>query len=457
MVIATPRRPRSRMAPRFSAQAMAPSTQSTPRRARSRWRAKTAGRVRGSPAVSEGVVYIGSFDGRVYAFDLSTGKERWHYDTEGTALNSGNFGFDRRSIQSSPAVANGTVFVGARDGFIYALNANNGTLRWRFDHKISWINSSLAVVDGVAYDGSSDAHFVQALDASTGKELWRTDVNTTVWSSPAVTKNQIFVGDGAGRLLVLDRQTGKLLTFFRTGSAAFSSPVVAGSLVVFGSNDGSVYALRVSDAVAVQRAVFLDSAYVRADVGGRSVEVANFLSHRGYTVVDSKSIADFLRERTQDKRPSVVVFATEHVPPSIVANDPHTSLLRAYLDAGGKVVWFGTPPLLWSLDEKNHPPGLDGFKWDAPAQLLDVDHHAAIFDDRGVRTNDDGLRWGLPRTWRSAFGVSPAGVTQVLALDEWGLAAAWVKNFGGPPGTGFVRTADDPFALYLAAEYRPAP
>ncbi|MGH7618576.1 MAG: PQQ-binding-like beta-propeller repeat protein, partial [Gemmatimonadaceae bacterium] len=110
-----------------------------------RWRAETQGRVRTSPAVQNGVVFVSSFDGRVYAFGLSTGKQRWRFDTDGAALNSGIYGFDRRSIQSSPAVANGVVFVGARDGFVYAIGADDGKLRWRFDHKISWINSSPAV------------------------------------------------------------------------------------------------------------------------------------------------------------------------------------------------------------------------------------------------------------------------------------------------------------------------
>jgi len=53
--------------------------------------------------------------------------------------------------------------------------------------------------------------------------------------------------------------------------------------------------------------------------------------------------------------------------------------------------------------------------------------------------------------------MSAHGVTDVLGRDEWGLAAAWVKSYGGAPGTGFVRVPGaDPFVVYLAAEYRPA-
>ena len=422
-----------------------------------RWRAHTDGRIRGTPAIADGAVFVGSFDGRIYAFDLATGKQRWRYETEGASLNSGNFGFDRRSIQSSPAVANGVVFIGARDGFVYALGATDGKLRWRFDHEISWINSSPAVADGVVYDGSSDAHFVQAVDAATGRELWRLKVGTTVWSSPSVASDYLFFGDGAGRVHVADRRTGRDLGTFATGAGVFSSPVIVGNLLFVGGADGGVYALRLGNDPPVQRAVFLDSAYVRADAAGRSVELTTYLSHRGYSMLDPKSIVSFLRGRIADKTPSVVVFATDHVPSSLDAAPASHSLLREYLDSGGKVVWTGVPPMLWAIDSAGKGPGLSEFKWNAPSDLLGVPHMAAIFDARGVRATEEGIRWGQPRIWRSSWGVERSGVTQTLGIDDWGLAAAWVKSYAGPEGTGFVRAAGDDFlAIYLAAEFRPA-
>jgi hypothetical protein len=191
---------------------------------------------------------------------------------------------------------------------------------------------------------------------------------------------------------------------------------------------------------------------VRADAAGRSVELATYLARRGYSQLDPKSVVTFLRARIADKSPSVVVFATDHVPGSLEA-----TLFRQYLDAGGKIVWTGIPPMLWSIDSAGKFPGLDSYKWDAPSELLGVSHGAAIFDARGVRATDDGVRWGQPRLWRSSWGVDPAGVTRVLGRDDWGLAAGWVKSFGGAEGTGFVRAAGDDFlAIYLAAEYRPA-
>lgn len=67
-----------------------------------------------------------------------------------------------------------------------------------------------------------------------------------------------------------------------------------------------------------------------------------------------------------------------------------------------------------------------------------------------------GKRWGLTGRWRDSWAVDAREVSEVLGVDDWGLAAAWVRNYGGQPGTGFVRVnSGDPQAVYLAAEYRP--
>jgi hypothetical protein len=84
-----------------------------------------------------------------------------------------------------------------------------------------------------------------------------------------------------------------------------------------------------------------------------------------------------------------------------------------------------------------------------------VEHEAAMFDVRGVRATDEGKKWGLPSRWRSAWGIAPDSSITVLGRDELGLTTSWVKRYGGPEGTGFVRVpADDPMVVYLAAEYR---
>ncbi|HET7458662.1 MAG TPA: PQQ-binding-like beta-propeller repeat protein [Gemmatimonadaceae bacterium] len=421
-----------------------------------RWRAQTGGRVRSSPAVDGGRVYVGAFDGRVYCLDLATGAVRWRYDTEGASLKSGDYGFDRRSIQSSPAVAGGTVYVGARDGFLYAIDAASGALRWRYDHKISWVITSPAVDGGVVYAGSSDGHFAQAVDAATGKELWRATTDATVWSSPAVAGDVVYYGDGAGRVHAVDRRTGTERWAFRTGAMVYASPAVSGEYVVVGSMDGSVYALHAQNgARPVKRAVFFDSAYLALARVERPEATARYLVERGYQALDSAALGAFLAERVADRAPSVVVFTIDFAPSSVAGGDSvaaRSSLLRRYLEAGGKVVWTGMPP---GIIPRTMPPGQLRLDWATPAALSGVPHDSALFDRRGVRATNEGVRWGLPARWRAAWSVAPGGVTQVLGVDDAGLAAAWVRRFGGAEGTGFVRVpGDDPLVVYLTAEHR---
>ena len=85
-----------------------------------KWSYTTGGDVASSPAVANGVVYVGSDDdNNVYALNASTGAKLWSYTTGG-------------EVDSSPAVANGVVYVGSYDGNVYALNASTGALLWSY-------------------------------------------------------------------------------------------------------------------------------------------------------------------------------------------------------------------------------------------------------------------------------------------------------------------------------------
>src|SRR6266487_2741148 len=99
------------------------------------WSFTTGGSVDSSPAVVGGVVYVGSFDHNVYAIDAATGAERWSFPT-------GDI------VDSSPAVANGVVYVGSFDGRIYAIDALTGSMLWDFITR-GRVRSSPAVDNGV--------------------------------------------------------------------------------------------------------------------------------------------------------------------------------------------------------------------------------------------------------------------------------------------------------------------
>ena len=428
-----------------------------------RWQFRTEGRVRSSPAVAGGRVYVGSMDGTLYALELAGGRLVWRFDTEGHALESGKFGFDRRTIQSSPAVADGKVFVGSRDGHLYAVDEETGRRLWAADHEMSWVNSSPAVAGGLVFAGSSDNRFVQAVDARTGKERWRIPTERLVWSSPAIAGDFVYVGDASGTLYALDRATGAERWRYRSGRRIYSSPVLADGRLYVGNDDGAIYALRGSP-VGLHRAVFWDSAYARANRLAAHAEIRGYLAERAYAVLDASALARFLTERVHDKAASVVVFAMDHLPATVAPAAADTVLFRRYLDAGGKVVWLGTPPLVWPKDVRTGDVEYIQVSRPAGARLLGVDHTRSNFDTYGVSATAAGRRWGVSGWWDANWAVDTTAVTEVLGLDERGLAAAWVKRYGGPPGTGFVRVNGsgtnggpnpDVAEIQAVAEYRP--
>jgi eukaryotic-like serine/threonine-protein kinase len=421
-----------------------------------RWRTDLGARIPGSPAVADSLVLVGDASGILHALDLATGTPRWSFRTAGADLVSARFGFDRRTIQSSPAVAESRVFFGARDGFLYALDLHSGRELWHVDHKVSWVNTSPAVEDGVVYDGSSDGHFVQAVDAATGREQWRTVTENIVWSSPAVSGQNVYVGDGAGWLYAFDRHGGEIRWRFRTGDRILSSPAVAGNLVVFGSDDGGVYAVQTARE-KVTRVVFWSDSLAAAAMYRGAHDMAAYFRDSGYEQKDVAGLTAFMRDALEGGSPGVVVFALDYLPHELVDPVRGRPLLRAYLEAGGKVVWLGVPPLLWPRDPATlRPVGLDGVQWDAGTELLGVDYRATIFDPRTVRATAEGLRWGLEGRWRAGWGVAPSAPSRVLGLDDWGNAAAWVQEYGAGPGAGFVVAVGlAPPLAYRLAEARP--
>jgi outer membrane protein assembly factor BamB len=415
------------------------------------WRFETEGRIRSSPAVADGVVFVGSADGRVYAVDLLSGQERWRYEPDGVSLVSADFGFDRKSIISSPAVVDGTVYVGSRDGWMYAIDQASGEFKWRANHNVSWAMSSPAVLDATLYSGTSDGRFVHALDVASGEELWRFDAAGYTWSSAAVSGNAVYIGDGGGTLWALDRETGVVRWSYRARGSVMSSPAVADGIVYFGSDDGNVYALD-GDGRYPHRAVFWDAALRGYTVNSSHEIVRAYFEEYGYLVLDAESLTEFLEDRVGDGAPSVVVFAMDHVPHAAAQEPSDTTLFRRYLDAGGKVVWLGLPPLSFTRDPETG--AVTALNRAAGATLLGVEYTGLNFDSYGAVATAAGLEWGAPSWWKSAYAIDRSEEILVLGVDENGRAAAWVKSFGGPAGTGLVTLSTEQLPVSALAHVR---
>jgi outer membrane protein assembly factor BamB len=86
--------------------------------------------------------------------------------------------------------------------------------------------------------------YAHALDAETGKELWKRRVGRLNASSPAYSKGRLYVVNlEPGHVLKLNAKTGKTIWKRSLPSRAESSPIVIGRTVYFGCEDGKLYAL----------------------------------------------------------------------------------------------------------------------------------------------------------------------------------------------------------------------
>src|SRR3984885_14463691 len=90
-----------------------------PKFSKVKWKFHTAGQIISSPAVANGMVYVGSTDHHLYAIDQDSGVEKWNVKTG-----------DR--VTSSPTVSAGIVYFESYDGNLYAVDGATGTVKWKF-------------------------------------------------------------------------------------------------------------------------------------------------------------------------------------------------------------------------------------------------------------------------------------------------------------------------------------
>jgi alcohol dehydrogenase (cytochrome c) len=137
------------------------------------------GSVESTPVVANGVMYVTSGPTMVAALDLRSGRPLWEW-TRPIAASVLNLGFPR--VNRGVAIADNMVYVGTLDGYLFALDARAGIERWSVhvgDNPTGHaITAAPLVVDGKVIVGISGGEagirgFLDAYDAKTGKQVWR--------------------------------------------------------------------------------------------------------------------------------------------------------------------------------------------------------------------------------------------------------------------------------------------
>src|SRR6476661_8613562 len=150
-----------------------------PKFSKMKWSFHTGGMVIASPAVVDGTAYIGSDDGNLYAVDTASGKEKWKL-----AVHS--------RVPSSAAVTGGTVYFGAYDGNFYAVDAAAGKVKWKFQ------------TGGERRFAAKHLHGVQPA----GETM--PDPFDCFLSSPVVWNGAVYFGSGDGNIYSVNAAAGTL-------------------------------------------------------------------------------------------------------------------------------------------------------------------------------------------------------------------------------------------------------
>lgn len=200
-----------------------------------RWRFRTGSwESTSSPVVADGVVYVGSTDKYLYAVDAATGTERWRFDTGGRVL-------------GAPAIVGGVVFVGSGDvagrpGAVYALDATTGAARWRFETPAGVGYASMILADGLVFVGGLNGD-VYALAMADGTERWHATFPRLDIDSMAVADGLVYIGRPDGYVDALETATGRpRWSTLVAEDALFLAPSVVDGVVFVGVRSNAAVA-----------------------------------------------------------------------------------------------------------------------------------------------------------------------------------------------------------------------
>jgi len=195
------------------------------------------------PVVADGVVYAMGADGVLSAFRLASGEPVWHTQSKPKKMRSSNVG-------GGLSVAGGTVYVVDGVAESLALDAKDGTIKWRVDVGTPGRSAPTVVGNRMVF-GTIDERLV-ALETSHGRTLWSytaTPSDTVVFGqpAPAIADNVILAGFGSGDIAAVRLETGDAIWSDTLGAVGgrnsimdFSS--IHGLPVI---SDGTAYAISV--------------------------------------------------------------------------------------------------------------------------------------------------------------------------------------------------------------------
>lgn len=184
---------------------------------------------------SNGLLYISTSDG-LYALNAANGSVAWRFDTE-------------MPLGHSPTVANNVVYVGGYDRKLHALDASSGTYLWSFDEALAGYDTNPLVVDGKVILGNQDG-YMYAIGAhntsEAGQLIWKFKAGGPIRLSAAYNNGVVYFAANDNYGYALNVHTGQLIwKSSRLPGEQYQSywPVIYQDKVIFSGTPGYRYDL----------------------------------------------------------------------------------------------------------------------------------------------------------------------------------------------------------------------
>ena len=193
------------------------------------WKYPAKGGIVSTPAFDGNLIYFGSEDNSVYAVDIQTGKKSWSFET-------------RAPVRCSPAIRNEHVFIGSDDCTMYAISSITGLVSWKAEAMTAIRAKPVVTEDRAIYVGMDGE--MLCVDMS-GQSKWRFNAKRGVLGNPYLDESEgiLFFTSLDSTLYAIDAKTGWAIWRYRMDKGSVSSPTVLNDSVFMGSADGNIYCI----------------------------------------------------------------------------------------------------------------------------------------------------------------------------------------------------------------------
>ena len=194
-----------------------------------------------TPAVAGDLLFVASCNGRMRALDKKTGQVKWEYDISKDG--------DQHEFHGDPLITDELVVIGTdgKMGHVYAFEQSTGLVRWKYRVDERGVASDIARLGDDAYAVTISNELV-CLDLKSGKSQWTfrggaTAQHCLTCSSPAAAADKVYFGGVDGFAYAVNAQTGKLIWKRDLGARVTTSAVVRGSDLYLGTAKHGLYRL----------------------------------------------------------------------------------------------------------------------------------------------------------------------------------------------------------------------